>query len=305
MTQARLGNLKNYIEIFDLKFAQRHGKEWTTEVVITPEVAGDMLVDLNWHNRTITRSNVNEHVMRMEAGEHETSLGLPLIISERCSRTATGKVIPDKSGERLLIDGQHRLSAVVKFGKPVRFVVVFDAAPKVQKGVDNGKVRNAKDRMEFNGAKDPAAKTSIIRVSRYFRGLSRTSYEVEREATLRDAELAPFVCVARPKTKNKAIPKKRGAEAAAFFDAHAAGLADIVTLATRFTTGVRLAGNDPLIALDDALSFFKGQEGGEDIQRVKYQLVEATIKAVNARQKRGLKTELLSILQSYREGAKI
>lgn len=99
----------------------------TVTMVIDPQVAQEML-ETNENNRNVRKGNVNSLVAAMKRGSFRLS---PQGISF------------DRDGK--LIDGQHRLLAVVQSGCTVQMRVTMGCERDVFKVLDSGKNRNADD----------------------------------------------------------------------------------------------------------------------------------------------------------------
>jgi len=68
----------------------------------------------------------------------------------------------DRDGR--LVDGQHRLEAVVKANKPIAFLVIRGLDPEVFKTIDTGKKRSAGDVLAIKGVKNPNAVGAAMRL---------------------------------------------------------------------------------------------------------------------------------------------
>lgn len=112
---------------------------------ITPRRAAELLT-LNQHNRNIRRSVVDRYVQDMVAGRWEFN-GAPIIVSD------TG----------VLIDGQHRLTALVESGVALPFVVLYDAPESTRYTVDQGSVRKPSDILAFVGVESATAVAAVAR----------------------------------------------------------------------------------------------------------------------------------------------
>lgn len=64
---------------------------------------------------------------------------------------------------RRLVDGQHRLKAVERFGKPCTFLVVRGLDPRVFQTIDTGKVRTGSDIVALKGFRYSAAIAAAYR----------------------------------------------------------------------------------------------------------------------------------------------
>jgi len=94
---------------------------------VTPELA-KLWLGLNPRNRPLAEANVLEYKKRMRNREWVLN-GQALIFSS----------------DGLLLDGQHRLAAVVRYGKPVKFDVRFGVDPTAFSTLDDGSRRKAAD----------------------------------------------------------------------------------------------------------------------------------------------------------------
>ena len=96
-------------------------------IKITPEIAKDYLKNNN-HNRPISDHTVTKYSNDMKDGNWHTN-GAPIILSNK------GQVI----------DGQHRLSAIVRSGVAIETLLVEGVDPSAFKTVDIGKKRTGAD----------------------------------------------------------------------------------------------------------------------------------------------------------------
>lgn len=121
--------------------------ELTFETVdVTPEIAAEYLGH-NTRNRNIRLRDVAGYARDMVAEEWDF----------------TAEPIKfDWDG--VLIDGQHRLLAVVESGKTVRFLVARGLDPKVQDAVDTGVKRKFHDQLRLKGYHNVAQMASITRL---------------------------------------------------------------------------------------------------------------------------------------------
>ena len=102
---------------------------------VTPTKAAEWLAKHNIKNRRLRKRHVSMLASDMSAGRW------------RMTHEAIGF---DESGR--LIDGQHRLSAVVESGKPQEFLVVRKLPEGTQLFVDNGCRRSLADAATFEGS---------------------------------------------------------------------------------------------------------------------------------------------------------
>ena len=110
----------------------------TRRELITPAVASKML-ETNSHNRTIQQRLVNQYARDMQTGnwrEHHQGIGF------------------DVNG--VLVDGQHRLWAVIEAQTPVWMQVTRGIAPDAMAGIDVGKIRTTNDLFTLDGIPRPS-----------------------------------------------------------------------------------------------------------------------------------------------------
>lgn len=105
----------------------------TSIVEITPKLAAELLGN-NARNRKLRASVVKRYANDIELGLWRLS-GEPIILNS----------------EGAVVDGQHRLAAVVGANKSIRSVLVEGADPSVFDVVDCGLPRKAQDALEISG----------------------------------------------------------------------------------------------------------------------------------------------------------
>jgi hypothetical protein len=121
-------------------------KPYTVVISVTPEMAQRWLTN-NTHNRNPRNPLVIAYARDMTAGEW----------------LLTGESIKF-STDRLLLDGQHRLNAVVKSGCTVPMFVTYNLPIEAQAAMDTGARRTAADAFGLRGEKNSALLAAIIRM---------------------------------------------------------------------------------------------------------------------------------------------
>jgi hypothetical protein len=112
---------------------------------ITPKKAADFL-ELNTRNRPLTKSKVREFAEAMRRGDWKvTHQGIAFDI--------TGA----------LVDGQHRLAAIIEADTPVETVVFTDVPEGAFDVLDTGKRRNAADVLAIEGEKSATMLAAMVR----------------------------------------------------------------------------------------------------------------------------------------------
>lgn len=125
---------------------------------ITPEIAA-LLLKGNANNRPLLKGYVDAYAEDMKSGEW-------------CLNGESIKLLElEESGKHILLDGQHRLAAVVKSGVTIKsLVVVFSKSDEAVKYVDNGRKRSYKDSIVMDDVSCSAVymrNNVVIAVARY------------------------------------------------------------------------------------------------------------------------------------------
>lgn len=116
------------------------------ESIITPEIAAAML-ERNTHNRPIKKRVLRQYTKAMIDGEWNQN----------------GQIIGfNKSGE--LVDGQHRLMAVVKSGVSIPAVVVVGLSDSAQETMDVGAKRSFSDMLALRGEVNANTLAAAVRM---------------------------------------------------------------------------------------------------------------------------------------------
>lgn len=119
----------------------------TTAIVnVTPDQATTWLAENNTHNRTLREGKVSQYARDMAAGHWQFN-GDPVRFA----------------ADGTLLDGQHRLSAVIRSGVTVPMVVIWGLARATQETMDIGAVRTMADALRLRGAEDSKYLAAIAR----------------------------------------------------------------------------------------------------------------------------------------------
>lgn len=113
---------------------------------INPTIAKTMLGHMV-ENRSVSPARVKRYEGAMRRGEWQ--VGDPIMVN----------------GDGRVIEGQHRLHAVIKSGLAIKFAVIEGYDPKKTFGViGGGKERSAKDWFSILGDKNPSVRASAMRL---------------------------------------------------------------------------------------------------------------------------------------------
>lgn len=114
-------------------------------MTITPAMAQEFLLKNN-NNRPLKKERVDEYVSQMRKGFWAVQ---------------NDDICFDWDGN--LLNGQHRLNAVVIYGKPVEMGVKFGLHPNAFAIIDSGKIRTSGEALSCDGMSNSNAKASIVR----------------------------------------------------------------------------------------------------------------------------------------------
>jgi hypothetical protein len=118
----------------------------TKQVTVTPEMA-KLLLSQNSNNRRLIQANVDFLASQIVKGDWKlTHQGIAV----------------SKSGR--LLDGQHRLAAVIKAGAPVGMMLTTGLPDDIFDVLDTGRARRASDTLSIAGAKSPKTLASAVKL---------------------------------------------------------------------------------------------------------------------------------------------
>ena len=140
----------------------------TQTITIDPSYAAKLL-ELNTNNRPISKLHVSVLAREMKSGRWKSN----------------GDTI--RVGNSRLLDGQHRLMAIIESGCSITTLLVSDLTDDVFDTIDNGKRRSAADSLAIRGevcTTDLAAALAVV--GRYTSGRANTTH---RFTTTEIAEL--------------------------------------------------------------------------------------------------------------------
>lgn len=147
----------------------------TTEImVVTPEKAKDWLDNNNSHNREIRQSRVDQYTMDM--------------LAERW--VFNGESIQFDSND-VLLNGQHRLLAVVQACTPQRFLVVRGLEPVAQFTMDQGTRRSPSEQIQLAGFQVDNTGAAAVRV--YLRWQQGKLFDDHNRSMLTTSEVLEYI----------------------------------------------------------------------------------------------------------------
>ena len=129
------------------------------KVLITPDVASDYLKK-NINNRPLSKHHIDQIVRAIKNNEW-------IYNGESIKFDTLGN----------LLDGQHRLHAIISANIPVESEVIFELSPTIFKTLDQTKKRNLSDFIAISGAEWWVEKSALTRHLFFYRTMS---YETKK-----------------------------------------------------------------------------------------------------------------------------
>lgn len=210
---------------------------------ITPELAKKYL-ERNKRNRHINKNTVDFYVAQMRQNQWLPT-GDPIKFSKKGN----------------LLDGQHRLSAIVQYGHPVDMFVAEGLEDETFKVIDTGKSRSASDVVAMLGVKHATTMAGAVRAIIMFR---RGSYydPKKRKAGVSNSDILDFihrhkqiqeqvVFVTSLYTQFRAVPASGLCMLYHVLSKHNQTKAD--TFFSKYATGIDLSAKSPIYALRNRL----------------------------------------------------
>lgn len=209
-------------------------------VTITPAVAAEWLA-ANTHNRNLRDRSVNAYARDIENGDWELN-------GESIKRATDGT----------LLDGQHRLAAVVKANKAIKALVVSGLPVAAQSTMDTGIGRKFADQLGFAGEPAPQILSAVLRRVVLWEAGFYTKNTVLRPtyAEMRESlERFPYVRESVRYGVRQSVPSGMHASLVAF--AHwllgAIDYEEAIWFLDRIADGVGLPANHPVLTLRDRI----------------------------------------------------
>lgn len=200
---------------------------------ITPAAAGALL-SLNTRNRAVRRAVVDRYARDMTSDRW-------LFNGDSIRVAADGTIL----------DGQHRLRAVVQSGVTIETILVRDLPEESQQTMDTGARRNLRDQLVIGGVPHARELAPILRLATQMRlgSLNLSPSEMEQQQMLRDHPelhaVAEFASAAR-----RRLPVQAGAIGAAYWTCWQVSDLDAVTeFFDPVLSGAGLSAGDPRLAL--------------------------------------------------------
>lgn len=116
-------------------------------VEVTPDLAAEIL-EKNTMNRNISQIMVKRYAMAMQSGEWEQN-GQTITIAE----------------DGTVLDGQHRLWAVIEAGMTITFLIVYNVRKEAIATIDSGVTRTFRHVLQIKGSKHASTASSLVKLA--------------------------------------------------------------------------------------------------------------------------------------------
>lgn len=236
------------------------------ELTVTPDIAKTLLAS-NLRNRSLRPWRVSDLARAMTRGEW-------MVNGE------TIKLSPDG----VLLDGQHRLAAVVESGLSIQMMVAYDIDPAAQETIDTGARRSLGDALRLRGLTDTTNLAAALvwlwrlRTGRLQRGNARGKDRPSHQQLLSllesDPGLLDSLVVGR--AVNKQIRYSVGLATALHYYLAEIDADDSAAFFSQLASGLNLDVDSPLYALRRYIALM---DRGTEINILR--LAAVTIKAWN------------------------
>ena len=174
-------------------------------VYVTPDLARELLKKTNTKNRLISPLTCKKYARDLENGDWELN-PQPIVFTK---------------GFGLLLDGQHRLQAVVMSGVAQRFVFCTGVPESVQEVIDETRKRLAADRVRLSGTVDKypyeASSTASAMIKKYVSASILTTKETMKVLENHKEAILFAVQSTVPKVKGISVAPVRAAIARAYY----------------------------------------------------------------------------------------
>ncbi|MBO0840934.1 MAG: hypothetical protein J2O49_08965 [Sciscionella sp.] len=239
---------------------------------ITPDKAQRWLDEANTHNRPLSAGQVRLFADAMLRGDWKvTHQGIGF----------------DADGT--LIDGQHRLAAVVEAGIPVEMTVITDAPTDTFDVLDTGRRRGAADALAIEGEHNPRLLAAMVRIVYQYetkpdgswnRGNIITNHQI-MQALNEHPKLREFISVADDISSAISMIKS-AAGAAAYLTARDVKPAKLQPWYDGLINGTGLTKSDPRLLLRNTMFRLGRKEAGQLQRRDPRQHLALYLMAFNA-----------------------
>lgn len=212
--------------------------------IITPAYAKQLLAQ-NCPNRPLSKSTVNRYANDMT--------------NDRWNNNGQGIVL---TAEGKLLDGQHRMAAVLKAGIPVGMLVVRGVPEETFKTMDSGKARSLSDVLAIEGYVNTPLLAAVA-VNSYRYACGAANYHASKAALEVFVRAHPYLVDASGLLRGKSskLPKTPIAAVVFLANEKRAYDAETVSFVEALLSGEGLFKGDPRLTLREWMINHKGLAG--------------------------------------------
>lgn len=235
----------------------------SSEVVHVTPVLAEQWLSRNCRNRKVNRRTVAMYARAMQRGEW----------------MLTGEAIKFASSGDLL-DGQHRLAAIVETGVTVPLLVIYGLPPMVQDVLDTGRKRSAGDQLAIHGVTSASSSAAGARlILLYQSGKLRTESETREPVTHR--EIVDFAvgndelarAVLRADVLRKEVDMRQSVGVLAYYVLHRRDSEACDLFFTRLVDPIELPHGSAILALRKRLHQLRAERYGRTPEEAHVSLV--------------------------------
>ena len=146
----------------------------TKTLDITPDMAAQML-ERNTMNRNISQLNVTRYANDMASGAWEQN-GETIKIAE----------------DGTILDGQHRLWAIIESGVTVTMIVVYNVRKEAVGSIDSGVTRLFHHLLKIKGSQHPTTAAMITKFAWIYENFDRQMRSSSAKTETRNSVLEPY-----------------------------------------------------------------------------------------------------------------
>lgn len=227
----------------------------TTEVMSVSPAMAEKWLGKNVRNRHVSQVRVGKYARSMRRGEW-------MLTGEAIKFAVNGD----------LIDGQHRLLAVIEAGKTIRLLVIRGLPSDAQDVLDTGAARTACDQLTIHGHANgavlaAAAKLAILwETGRFY--VNQNEKAVSHREILNFAEGNHILALAcgRATAISKGSDLKASVAGAAFYELMQVDGEAALEFFDRLADGVNLPASSPILALRNRLRALRDDKTRVDSQ---------------------------------------
>ena len=223
-------------------------------VTITPGVAKEMLIN-NTHNRKVSESKVHLWAESMKRGEW----------------TLNGEAIKI-ADDGTILDGQHRLYAVIESGVTIQSLVVSGLPKQSQETMDTGKQRTLADVLTLRGYRNATDVSGIVTgIIRWEKYSPKTAFQNGSGCSVTNGEAIQFIeqhpevldIPTRVRSCSKYSHIQRRILGVLYYEFGKVSPENVDFFFDKLENGADMSATDPILVLRNTIARLKNNHHGE------------------------------------------